>query len=71
MKTVTATVAAIDQVHERIETLLMKNVLTITEKEAVLHAMAQEKREDEGDSKDQRSVSAMMLSGYMRAHGLF
>jgi hypothetical protein len=26
---------------------------------------------DEGDSKDQRSVGAMMLSGYMRAHGLF
>jgi hypothetical protein len=26
---------------------------------------------DEGDTKDQRSVGAMMLSGYIRAHGLF
>jgi hypothetical protein len=26
---------------------------------------------DEGDSKDQRSVGAMMLSEYMRAHGIF
>jgi hypothetical protein len=51
MKTVTATTAAIDHVHERIETLLMKNVLTITEKEAVLHAMAQEKREMKATAK--------------------